>query len=406
MRAYNFKKIISGVVIFLLICTSCLEPAGGITGIGLEYPLFQKGVCYVTWSKETFATPTSDQSIKNMAEANIGSVAIVVTWYQDEYNSFQIKATDRSPSDASIRHAIRKAHKLGISVMLKPHVDLIHQDGVTRSDIGFQADDEWQKWFKAYENFIVHYARMAEEEKVEFFCIGTELAFTATRKDLWKGRIIPAVRKRFSGQLTYAANWDEYRDVGFWDDLDYVGIDAYFPLADKPDPTYEEIKAGWQKWYKEIEAWQAGIGKPILFTECGYASADHAAMKPWDEPMGGKPNLRVQADCYRALFETFWGKPWFYGIYWWNWNTYPGSGGENNRSFTPQNKPALNYVKMWYSRTPTMIAALDKTDRELNARLELESEMMSRKAKDGSRNISSTGEMAGQKRTFGREGYR
>jgi hypothetical protein len=45
--------------------------------------------------------------------------------------------------------------------------------------------------------------------------------------------------------LTYAANWDKYDQVSFWDELDFIGIQAYFPLTDQTNPSAEEIKKGW-----------------------------------------------------------------------------------------------------------------------------------------------------------------
>ncbi len=344
MARYLLKKI----PIFLLLVILIVFPIP-LRGT-VPYPIFHKGMTYVTWSKEGFAGLKSDESLKNMAEVGVNCVAIVPTWYQEKYNSLEMAPTERTPSDSSLRHAIRKAREYGMLVMLKPHIDLMDQGDACRSDIGFQKEEDWQIWFSNYAKFINHYARIAEEEKAEFFCVGTELSFAATRTEAWKNDIIPGVRKIFSGQITYAANWDEYQSVGFWDEMDYAGIDAYFPLAKNSNPSYDEIRVGWKRWLGEIEKWQCKIKMPIVFTECGYCSSDSAAMKPWEEAMAGKPNMYRQADCYRALFETFWQKPWFFGVYWWNWNTYSGSGGPNNRRFTPQNKIAAEYIKRWYSQ--------------------------------------------------------
>jgi hypothetical protein len=234
--------------------------------------------------------------------------------------------------------------------MLKPHVDLSSDEDNTRSDIGFNSDEKWSEWFDNYTKFITHYAKIAQEEDVEFFCIGTELSFASTKTEMWKGKVIPAVRKTFKGHIMYAANWDEYANVGFWDALDYAGIDAYFPLAEKGTPTYEELKQGWRRWIEEIERWVAQVKKPVVFTECGYASVNTAAVKPWEENRGSQPNAQLQADCYRALMEELWNRQWFFGVYWWNWNTYSGSGGANNKGFTPQNKPAAECLKEWYKK--------------------------------------------------------
>jgi hypothetical protein len=52
------------------------------------------------------------------------------------------------------------------------------------------------------------------------------------REKEWR-RVIAAVRGVTSARLTYAANFDAYQRVAFWDALDAIGIQAYFPLTDK-----------------------------------------------------------------------------------------------------------------------------------------------------------------------------
>lgn len=372
-------------------------PAKGMNTVPNQYPLFQKGMTYVTWSKDSFMSAASDESIKAMADAGITSVSIVVTWYQQEYNSIEIERTERTPSDASVKHVIREARQHGMSVMLKPHIDLISGDGNNRSDIGFNSEEKWEEWFSNYQKFVVRYANIANDEGAEFFCVGTELTFATTKTSYWKDKILPKIKKVFRGQLVYAANWDEYSNVEFWDELDYVGIDAYFPLANKSDPSEEDLRQGWEKWLGEIETFQRKVNKPIVFTECGYTSSGTAATKPWEDGTVGAPNTELQAKCYKALFETFWDKPWFLGVYWWNWNTYPGSGGPKNKGYTPQNKPALECITEWYNKLTreklTFITEKDKIlgDTEVAERLKIKA------SKQDASGMKFSGELAGKK---------
>ncbi|MBL7158145.1 MAG: hypothetical protein ISS91_01380 [Candidatus Omnitrophica bacterium] len=336
-------KIVHGTVVIILISFLFLVPAYAFET--------HKGMCYATWTEDSFSNKRSDESLKSMAESGVKNVAIVVTRYQEEFDSPLIKKTERTPTDASLRNAIRKAHKNGMEVMLKPHVDLEAQAGTWRADINFATDKDWGKWFKSYTKYVTRYAKIAEEEKVEFFCVGTELSCPAEKTEYWKEMVIPAVRKNFSGKITYAANWDNFQNIKFWDDLDYAGVDAYFPLAKNENPTLEELKEGWRPYVAKIEAWQKEINKPVLFTEIGYTSSNDSAKRPWESATGSdKPNMKLQSDCYQAFFDMFWDKSWFAGVYWWKWNTYAGAGGENNSRFTPQNKPALRVVKAWYEK--------------------------------------------------------
>jgi len=372
----------------------------------MPYPVFQKGMSYVTWSREGFTGKKSDESVKSMAEAGINYVAIVATWYQQTYNSVEITPNDRSPSDASVRHVIRLAHELGMAVLLKPHIDLISSnDGSSsRGDIGFVTEEKWKQWCENYVNFITHYAALAKEEGVEAFCVGTELSFASTRTGMWRDVIIPAVRKAYPGRITYASNWDEYNTVEFWGELDYAGVDAYFPLVRKSNPSFEEIKEGWGKWIGELETWQKRVNKPVIFTECGYCSSGNTAKKPWEEAMSGEADMKAQADCYRALFEAFWDKPWFCGVYWWSWNTYPGSGGENHKGFTPQNKLALDCLKEWYAKPVNeKIFAAVKPVNMADAGLGERMKMAGMLEQEQVRGIPFIGEPAGKKKYAGRE---
>ncbi|MBI5144417.1 MAG: hypothetical protein HZA30_05055 [Candidatus Omnitrophica bacterium] len=396
------------LILTLSLSSSLAIYANGLNSITMPYPVFHKGMSYVTWSKESFASRFSDESLLIMKKCGVESVAIIVTWYQDHYNSTEIRATDRTPSDSSVRHVIRKAHEYGMKVMLKPHIDLISDEGCNRSDIGFNTFDKWDSWFASYMSFIGHYTRMARDEDVEFFCVGTELTFASRQEGFWKDSVIRDVRKLFKGQITYAANWDEYKDVKFWDLLDYVGIDAYFPLAQKSNAASDELVSGWKNWLAEIEAFQRKIKKPVIFTESGYCSAGTASSKPWEDALKTMPNTSLQKECYKALIETFWDKPWFFGIYWWVWNTYPQSGGENNSSFTPQNKPAMEYLKTAYcrplARKPTFISYSEPAleNQELIDKLSVEAAKRGARGAFGTGNIGFSGELARKKNGFDR----
>ncbi|MDD3088613.1 MAG: hypothetical protein PHT95_01525 [Candidatus Omnitrophica bacterium] len=312
---------------------------------------FQKGMGYVTWSQEGYMNPEADKSLEKLKETGTDCVSILVTWYQTNCWSNDIQPTEKTPTDESLVYAIRKCHEMGFKVMLKPHLDLLDtQDGSWRGEIGCLKEEDWDKWFDAYTKYIMHYVNMAVKEKVEMFCVGTELSTTATVKGYMWSDLIKKVRQKYNGLLTYAAHWDRYQDIRFWDQLDYVGINAYFPLTEDLSPSYQEMKDGWKKWLVEIEEFQERANMPIIFPECGCNSADGAAIRPWEHVARREANVELQADYYKALLETFWDKEWFHGLYWWYWGTVPGMGGKYNRGFTPQNKPAEDILKEWYAK--------------------------------------------------------
>jgi len=316
---------------------------------------FQKGMVYVAWTGNGYSNPNSVGAMEQMASLGIKWVGIVTTWYQDKYNSTKIYPQwDKTPTDESLIFAIRKLRELKFKVMLKPHLDLVECEGKWRGEIGCDIVTDWQAWFDNYAAFLLHYADIAAKENVELLCIGTELANTTIgQPQRWRD-LIKKIREVYKGQLTYAANWDtEFSEISFWDMLDYAAIDPYFPLICSSKPKVEELKSAWGDWIKTIEEWQQKINKPVIFTEIGYKSARDAADEPWQHTAVGELDLEVQVNLYKALLESFWDRPWFYGVYWWHWGTNPRMGGDLNRGFTPQNKPAQEVIKEWYSKPIT-----------------------------------------------------
>ena len=174
-------------------------------------------------------------------------------------------------------------------------------------------------------------------------------------------QVISGVRTRYSGPITYAADWTNYKNIEWWDSVDYVGIDAYFLLSIfNNDPTLEELTNAWTSYADEIETWLTAINKPVIFTEIGYRSGDGTNAAPSNYWSDMTVDLQEQRDCYEAAFRALWSRNWFYGFYWWTWTHEPTDGGPTDSSHTPQNKPAQDLVIQWYSKT-RQVAIIDQT---------------------------------------------
>ncbi len=246
---------------------------------------------------------------------------------------------------------IEALHSSKIKVMLKPHVWIGR--GTFTGDMEMKSEADWLQFEDSYREYILLYAKLAEETGVELYCIGTELFnFVNTRLDFWNS-LIAEVRAVYKGKLTYAENWDKVDRVVFWDQLDFIGADAYFPVSEVQTPTIEEARAGWQPHKNMLMALSRKHKTPVLFTEFGYRSADFAGKEPWvSDRHDGKMNTDAQVNLYEAMFEEFWNEPWFGGGFAWKWfhNHERAKLQENNR-FTPQGKPAEEVLKKWFEKT-------------------------------------------------------
>lgn len=307
------------------------------------------GMCYVSYASSDMGTNLSDQSFAALAAVGVDTVEIVFTWYQANLTSTVIQPSAYSPTWASIEHAIDTALSLGLDVILKPHVDCLC--GSWRGDIGpgFTTKAEWEAWFAAYTAYVVQVAQLSQQKGLNLMNIGTEYVGTTTRTSDWLA-VIKAIRAEFDGKLVYGSNWgQETLQIQFWSSLDYIGVDAYYPLASTSSPPMAEIIQNWQPLKAVLQNVSETWGNmSILFTEIGYRSIANAAEDPGDYSVPGPLNVTVQADLYKAVFETVYNSTWFGGVFWWMWGTSPYDGGLCDTNYFPQRKPASSILQQFY----------------------------------------------------------
>ncbi|MDX5495361.1 MAG: glycoside hydrolase TIM-barrel-like domain-containing protein [Wolbachia endosymbiont of Nomada marshamella] len=245
-------------------------------------------------------------------------------------------------SDSALIRYIEELHSRGYKVMLYPMPLLDTKNKEWRGRLSGAPQDISDFFKNQYNKFIEHYASIAKQTKVEGFIIGSEFVELTKIRDE-KGNY-PAVAElvKLAKQIkldlgkevtvTYAADWSEYHSYDGWynmDELwssqfiDVVGIDAYFPLTDGPEPPFgysaEDVMGGWssgvgydyfydysksepekvkyndsryawkniEKWWSETHInpggsktkWQPKM-KKIWFTEYGFPSMNGCTNEP------------------------------------------------------------------------------------------------------------------------------
>ena len=248
-----------------------------------------------------------------------------------------------------IEHSIQLLKKHNFRIMMKPQIWI--RNGEFTGDLSFSNEKEWLKFERSYREYIMLYVKIAAEQQVDLFCIGTELYnFVQQRPEFWSS-LIKEIRTNFSGKLVYAENWDKVDKTDLWKQLDYIGADAYFPLSQDASPATSEIAAGWKAHKKMLKDLSNEYNKPVIFTEYGYRSMDYSLKEPWNsEREISGVNHGIQARALQATYEEFWDEDWFAGGFLWKWHQHVESGGIENDRFTPQNKPAEKVVKENYSK--------------------------------------------------------
>ena len=243
---------------------------------------------------------------------------------------------------------IAEAHRQGMKILIKPHLAHWRSGFAWRGEIAFDSEADWDRFFSTYTAWIAEVARFSRG--ADAFAVGTELDRTvgvlnAGHAARWRA-IISAVRDVFPGVLTYAANWTDYERVPFWDAVDLVGIQAYFPVVtdakrrdERRAPADAELEAGWQDILRRMRRFSRRVGQPILFTELGYNNAASAPYEPWDDEGGGPDAETLQERLLTIALRAVASEPSIRGAFLWKW--FPGERQPRNFAMS---RPALRQI--------------------------------------------------------------
>jgi len=258
---------------------------------------------------------------------------------------FRVPSGRGGESDERVTRVIRDAHARGLSVLLKPQI------WVRRSwpgAIAMDTEDGWVRFFRYYGEWIQRYARLAQREGVEVLSVGVELQAASRRTAEWRA-LIAQVRAVYSGALVYAANWyDEFDRVEFWDALDYVGVDAYFPLSEDADASDAELAEGAERAAVRMAEVSARWHRPVLITEIGFGSTRAPWRMPHSSDGGAVASPEDQARAYRATTEALRNRRWLEGAFWWKWPSHGRVPSPEDRGFSPLGKPAEAVLGAWF----------------------------------------------------------
>jgi hypothetical protein len=361
------------------------------------------GVDYVA---DVYGSYAAASSLNSLAPAGVNAVALTADFGIDAENSTVYQndvAGGYTESDTNVAATITAAVGQGLSVMVRPLIDFLPSNydtnpGQPNPLNGSYSADEFRSYynpanvatfFASYQTMIVREATLAQANGATLFCIGTELdQLAGPAYETYWDNIITAARAVFSGKLTYSADWDDAlspwqyggsglpagtgditTQISFWNKLDYVGIDQYAPISDLANPTVQQLINGWtqvptdattlavtgeQSLISYYQGIAASVGKPLIFTELGYANSSDADSSPatpgFDEngnADGAVEDPTLQANLYQAYFDAWKqdGNGSLVGTYLWNWEPDASSVGPGNGiNFSVQGQPAQTVV--------------------------------------------------------------
>ncbi len=163
------------------------------------------------------------------------------------------------------------------SIITERHLDLPEREGFASVDAYIDARIATEKaWAKTVTG--------GDVESLE-----TINAQRARLQGYWEA-LIERVRQVYSGPIGFAANFDQYHEIGFWPKLDVMGINAYFELRDRVLPEENEenlyplLLDGWRQVLGRIAEFRESQGLaelPVIFSEMGFTYRAKSTLRPW-----------------------------------------------------------------------------------------------------------------------------
>lgn len=285
---------------------------GRIRGVTVSTP---------TWGWE-WGTAAMGQALDELMELGVNWVAI------HPYASIEGDGTVRPPPVDPrrppdwLRVPVEEAHARGLKLLVVPHLAYWGSPFSWRGAITFSDEATWRRFFDGYGRFLTTLAEATRG--ADALCIGSELEGTVHREAEWRA-LVGEVRSRFPGPICYGANWSEIERVRFWDLVDAIGVQAYFPLvAPGQAPELATLEASWVRILEQMRTLSQRWNKPIVFTELGYPRSAEAALEPWrheDDASAGA----LQERCLDVALRALEREPTVVGAFLWKWFPGPSS---------------------------------------------------------------------------------
>jgi hypothetical protein len=269
-----------------------------------------------------YGTATCRESLRQVRRMGANWVSITPFGRVWDLSPSGVSMTFEMPfakNRVNVMAAIEQAHAEGLRVMLVPHLWV--ETGQWRGEIDPGDARAWQRWAEGYRAFLIEWARVARDAGAEMFSVGVELRswLTTTRAPSFI-QIVREVRTLYPGLLTYAANWDDVEQTVILGEIDVIGINAFYPLAEKPGADFATLLEGGRSVAKRIELLARAWERPVVFTEFGYTTRKDPAVRPWEWPEHLSQVVvdeLAQADAYRALLLPLVEQDYFAGFFMW-----------------------------------------------------------------------------------------
>jgi hypothetical protein len=208
-------------------------------------------------------------------------VQVLVQWSQVSPEAVELAPLD-TVGDELLSWLIDQAHRRKLRVLLTPSINI---EGAPDAAVGSTlAPASWERWWWSYSRFLLHYARVSVMRKVSTLVIGSGLTITEPHEEAWR-KLIADARRIFKGELAYVATAESFERVGFWSEVDLIGI----AVDARKAPSEEQLLS-------ELLPLAGRIANADVARERGYLIVDAS---------GAHEDAATSLAKHRALFQSF-----------------------------------------------------------------------------------------------------
>jgi len=313
---FTFPTFVISLMFTLLILQACsstkVYPRKKITKTRLT------SLVLTGYGSDSYEKSSVQTYLKELRELGANTASFLYTCHVNNINDTDIDCDSfDSPRLDRLSYAINLAKSQGFIVSLRVYVDIL--DETWRC---YWNPKDKKETFKNIKTMLSNFAKYSEEHKLELFILGAEYCkLSRTPYTTQWQNIIEEVRKHYQGKITYGANWGEidgikeWKDVKFWKELDFIGIDHYQPV---PYAFNEKQIVNYQKKnFLEYQKLAKKIGKPLLLAEIGFPGHKKGQLEPFEWRLKGETDEERQGMNFRATLKAVKSSSQFSGVLVW-----------------------------------------------------------------------------------------
>ena len=316
---------------------------------------FVHGVSISHQGDDIFFLKNFSKELDTFATFHVDTVRLDLSWFMPEPGSIEIRSVPDLGSlhDDGLRFFARTVYDHGMDSWLS--LNLYYDDWTGTVD--WQEDINWDELETNYANFILYYAKLAEDNGIDYLSIVNERSAILSRAEFMVD-LIRNVRRIYSGKIavnTSVCPQDDHTLIPpeVVTESDIIGLNFYPSPQTPSGATIEEMASKLVPSFNRMADYFSGLEyKSLVITEFGVSRLDGstAVQCTFMKPKTDQEDLQEMADYYQAFasaLEQSRLRPMIDGVilHEWKINERPLYSDMNPRG----NQPALDVITNWYS---------------------------------------------------------